>query len=112
MLQLWKGVLVQGKYVVAILTDLSKVFDTVNHDLLIAKLETYRFSKNGFIYIERYLDNRLQIINVNNNFSLWIDISTGVPQGSMLGPLLFNIYIYIYICIYIHIYTYIYIYMY
>ena len=73
--------------------DISKAFDTLNHDLLIAKLEAYGFSANSLNYIQSYLRNRLQRTNVNNNFSLWKDIFAGAPQGSILGPLIFNIYI-------------------
>ena len=66
--------------------DLSKAFDTLNHDLLIAKLDAYGFSKNYLNYTQSYLRNRLQRTNVNNNFSLWKDIFSGVPQGSILAP--------------------------
>ena len=69
---------------------LSKVFDTLNHGLLMAELEAHGFSKNSLNYIQSYLGNRLQRTNVNNNFSLWKDIFAVVPQGSILGPLMFN----------------------
>ena len=93
MLELWKEALDKDKSVGTIFMDLSKAIDILNHDLLIAKLEAYGFSENSLNYIQSYLRNRLQRTNVNNNFSLWKDIFVGVPQGSILGPLMFNIYI-------------------
>ena len=74
----------------AIFMDLSKAFDTLNHDLLITKLEAYGLSITSLRYIGTYLNHRLQRRGVNNSFSLWKEIITGVPQGSILGSLLFN----------------------
>ena len=93
MLERFKEALDKGNSVSAIFMDLSKAFDTLNHDLLIAKLEACGFSVNSLSYIHSYLNKRLQKTNVNNSYSLWKEISTGVPQESILGPLLFNIYI-------------------
>ena len=70
-----------------IFIDLSKAFDTINHDLLLAKLKAYGFSHNTLAFMLSYLKNRSHRVNINNNFSTWEEIIAGVPQGSMLGPL-------------------------
>ena len=77
----------------AILMDLSKAFNTLNHDLLIAKLYAYGFSKTALRLIRSYLTNRWQRTKINSSYSLWIELLLGAPQGSILGPLLFNIYL-------------------
>ena len=82
---------------------LSKAFDTLNYDFLIAKLEAYGFSKNYLNYIQSYLDNRLERTNGNNNFSLWKDVFSGVPQGSILGLLMLNIYNDIFVLLIMHV---------
>ena len=61
--------------------DLSKAFNTLNHNLLIAKFEVYGFSINSLIYIRSCLNQRLRRTGVNNSFSLWKDIIADVTQG-------------------------------
>ena len=93
MLEKWKSALDNKKHTGALLTDLSKAFDFINHDLMIAKLEAYGFEYKALKLIYSYLTNRYQRVNVNSEYSIWSRMQTGVPQGSILGSLLFNIYL-------------------
>ena len=74
-----------------LLTDLSKAFDCLDHELLIAKLYAYGCNINTVRLIQSYLTNRHQRVNINSTYSSWWEIIFGVPQGSIMGPLLFNI---------------------
>ena len=76
-----------------LLTDLSKAFDYLLHDLLIAKLAAYGFDYDSLVFIQSYLSERQQRTKANNAHSTNSDILYGVPQGSIPGPLLFSIYI-------------------
>ena len=70
-----------------------RTFDTVNHSILLAKLDHYEIRENTIAWIRSYLSNRKQSVSSNGATSSTLDISCGVPQGSILGPLLFIIYI-------------------
>ena len=77
----------------ALLTGLSKAFDCIPHDIVIAKLEAYGFHIDALKLIHDYLLNRKQRVKVNYAYSSWKDIFYGVSQGSILGPLLFKIHL-------------------
>ena len=83
----------KGGFSGILLTDLSKAFDCINHQPLIAKLYAYGFDISSVRYIQSYLTDRKQRVKINASFSEWSKIKYGVPQGSILEPLLFNIFI-------------------
>ena len=93
LLEKWKRSIDRGKVFGALLTDLSKAFDCLDHDLFIAKLNAYGFSLPALRLIHDYLLNRKQRTRINNSYSTWVEIVFGVPQGSILGHFLFNIFL-------------------
>ena len=89
----WRKALDNNQNVGCILIDLSKAFDSLPHNLLIAKLHAYGFSPDSCKYVLHYLSHRKQAVKIGSTTSTWQFLKTGVPQGSLTGPLLFNIFI-------------------
>ena len=77
-------------FIGTILMDLSKAYDCLQHDLVIAKFEAYGVSKNSFKLFLDYLEGRKQRVKIGSSSSFWSDVKRGLLQGSILGPLLFN----------------------
>ena len=90
----WKKSVDNNNNIVGVvIIDLSKAFDCIPHDLLIAKTRAYRFSIDFLVFMYSYLKRRKQNVKMNNIESLLKVLVTGVPQGSILGPILFILFI-------------------
>ena len=76
-----------------ILIDLQKAFDTINHNIFLMKLECMGFDKSTILWFKSYLNNRTFQVNIENEYSNPDKLKCGVPQGSILGPLIFLIYV-------------------
>ena len=93
MLEKWKSAVDNKKVFATLLTNLSKAFDYLSHDLLIAKLNAHRFRMVVLRLTQNYLSNWKPKSKINTEFSSWEDILFGIPQGFILGSLLFNIFL-------------------
>ena len=74
-----------GRLTGALFVDLKKAFDTVPHKELVSKLERFGFSENSIFWFTNYLSNRYQVVSLGNDFSDFLTVENGVPQGSILG---------------------------
>ena len=92
-LELWSEILDSGALIDAIYLDFRKAFDTVPHQRLLRKLESYDINGRILGWVKDFLLNRHQQVVVNDKMSTWVDILSGISQGSVLGPILFVIFI-------------------
>ena len=89
----WKAALDSNLFTGAVLMDLSKAFDCIPRGLPIGKLDAHGFSFEKLTFLNSYLRNRKQCVKINNICSDFLKILSGVPQVSILGPILFNIFL-------------------
>ena len=89
----WRRAIDDGKFVVVGYLDLAKAFNCIDHNILLTKLKQYGIVGSTYLWFESYLFNRWQRVSFQGCLSEWGTVSVGVPQGSILGPLLLSIYV-------------------
>ena len=93
MIEKWKDSVGNGGAFGTLMTDLSKAFDCLHHELSIAKVDAYGFVIKSVKLTQQYLSNRKQRVKVGNPCSSWKEIFYGIPKESILGPLILNIFL-------------------
>ena len=93
LLEKWRKTLEKKEYICVLFMDLSRAFDIINHNILLAKLHAYGFSVKALNLMCSYLKKRKQRVQINNNFSATKTVIAGVLQGPIDGPLFLNLFI-------------------